>query len=149
MKVKKVLQLDNFRNRWEKLFFNFQLTQSNINRYVKNCFKNAPITYQQYMVLSILSGANEPVNQAYVKERIVDKDSDVSRLIGRLVQLGYITKKLRPDDKRHALIELSDSGRAVHEQMLGQIHTIDEVFFNLSRAEVKQLNAILDKIRES
>lgn len=147
MKVKKVLKVDSFRNKWEKLLFNFQLANSNVNTYIRDCFRDSDITYAQYLVLKILVPCNDPVNVSYIKERILEKDSDVSRLVQRLVDLGLVTKTLNPSDKRHSEIAITAKGLEQFNQIESEIHSIDEVFFNLSPKEVKLLNELLDKIR--
>ena len=83
----------------------------------------------------------------YIKKRIVENDSDISRLIVRLKTLGYVDKKPNPTDKRHSEITITPEGLEQVELMNQTIHSIDEVFFNLSAKEVKQLNLLLDKIR--
>ena len=147
MKLKKRLKVKSFRNKWEKLLFNFQTSNAKINSYVRDCFREAPITYPQYLVLKILNSANKPVNMLYIKERIIENDSDISRLIVRLKDMGFVDKKPSPTDKRHAEITLTPEGLQQLEIMNQSIHSIDEVFFNLSSKEVKQLNMLLDKIR--
>lgn len=147
MKLKKQLKVKSFRNKWEKLLLNFQLSNAQINSYIRDCFRDASITYAQYLVLKILKTANGPVNMLYIKKRIVENDSDISRLIVRLKTLGYVDKKPNPADKRHSEITITPEGLEQVELMNQTIHSIDEVFFNLSAKEVKQLNALLDKIR--
>ena len=147
MKLKKQLKVRTFRNKWEKLLLNFQLSNSNINAYIKDCFRDAPITYTQYTILNIITTADKPVNQLYIKKRIVDKDSDVSRLIARMLQLGIIVKKPNKEDKRHAEISVTPLGEQHPLDIKEKIHSVDKVFFNLSKKEVKQLNDLLDKVR--
>lgn len=138
-----------FRNKWEKLLFNFQLANSNINTHIRDCFRDMEITYQQYLVLKIISEAEDGVNNAYIKERIIDRDSDVSRLLARLQQLDLVKKSINASDKRHSEIRLTPKGEQTFNEVNTRIYSVDEVFFNLSSKEVKELNALLDKIREA
>jgi DNA-binding MarR family transcriptional regulator len=147
MKLKKQLKVKFFRNKWEKTLLNFQLCNSNINAYIRDCFRESPITYTQYLVLKILQSAGEPVNMLFLKERLVDNDSDMSRLITRLQDMGLVTKKPNASDKRHSDIDITKAGIMQLEEINEGIHAIDEVFFNLSTKEVKQLNTLLDKVR--
>ncbi len=149
MKLKKRLKVKEFRNKWEKLLFNFQLASSNINQHIRDCFRDAEITYQQYTVLKIINEADDVVNNSYIKRRVVDKDSDVSRLIKRLHDLKLITKSINASDKRHSEIRLSYDGKKALKLIEDRIHAVDEVFYNLSSKEVKQLNDLLDKVREA
>ncbi|MBO6517612.1 MAG: MarR family transcriptional regulator [Bacteroidia bacterium] len=149
MKLKKLLKVKAFRNKWEKLLFNFQLANSNVNQHIRDCFRGSEVTYQQYLVLKIVFEADDAVNNSYIKQRILDRDSDVSRLLKRLLDMGLIRKSINASDKRHAEIRLTEKGVATYEEIAARIHTIDEVFFNLSSKEVKALNMLLDKIREN
>ncbi|MFT5511770.1 MAG: DNA-binding MarR family transcriptional regulator [Bacteroidia bacterium] len=149
MKLKKQLKVKSFRNKWEKLLLNFQLCNTNINAYIRDCFREAPITYSQYTILNIITSAEEPVNQLYIKKRIIEHDSDVSRLIARMIQIGVISKKPSKLDKRHAEISITAYGQQQLLEIKEKIHSVDEVFFNLSGKEVKQLNELLDKVRLS
>lgn len=149
MKLKKFLKVKVFRNKWEKLLFNFQLANSNINTHIRDCFRDMEITYQQYLVLKIISEAEDGVNNAYIKERIIDRDSDVSRLLARLQQLDLVKKSINASDKRHSEIRLTPKGEQTFNEVNTRIYSVDEVFFNLSSKEVKELNALLDKIREA
>jgi len=146
-KLKKVLRVDSFRNKWEKVLFNFQLANANVNKHIRDTFRNLEITYTQYLALKIVSEAEGPVNNAYIKKRIIDNDSDVSRLVNRLIQLGFLSKQAREDDKRHSEISITESGLEQVARVKKSMHSVDEVFYNLSAKEVKQLNLLLDKIR--
>lgn len=147
MKLKKQLKVKSFRNKWEKLLLNFQSCNATINRYILDCFREAPITYSQYLVLKILAAADKPVNMLYIKERLIENDADISRLIVRLKDMKLVSKKPNPTDKRHAEISITAEGIEQLKEINQSIHSIDEVFFNLSAKEVKQLNALLDKVR--
>lgn len=150
MKLKKLLKVKSFRNKWEKLLFNFQLANANLNQHVRDCFRDSMVTYQQYLVLKIIAQAeDDAVNNSYIKDRVVDKDSDISRLITRLQDLNLVRKSINASDKRHSEIRLTEEGLKVYQEIEDRVHTIDEVFFNLSSKEVKVLNGLLDKIRES
>ena len=148
MKLKKLLKVKAFRNKWEKLLFNFQLANANINSHIRDSFKGTGVTYQQYLALKIIAQADgDVVNNSYIKRRMLDKDSDVSRLVQRLTDMKLVSKSIRATDKRHAEIRLTTSGLEKYQEIEDRIHQVDEVFFNLSSKEVKTLNDLLDKIR--
>ncbi len=147
MKLKKALKVKGFRNKWEKLFFNFQLTNVTINKFVRDCFRESSITYSQYMVLKILNDCEEPVNILYIKDRFIESDSDISRLVRRLVDLNLVSKTASPTDRRHSEISITVTGQEQFKDVQTRIHAIDEAFFNLNSKEVNQLNELLDKIR--
>jgi len=82
------------------------------------------ITMQQYNVLRILRGAHpEGLAIGVIRERLLDKTSDVSRLVDRLVKLGYVERKGSKDDRRVTRIFLTLRGL----ELLGQIRSVDKL----------------------
>ena len=104
------------------------------------------ITVQQYNVLRILRGQlPNPANIALIKDRMLDKMCDASRIVDRLVKLNLATKKQSAIDKRHSSVFITDHA-------LKLLKLIDEVqaahlslLHNLSEQEVEELNKIIDK----
>jgi DNA-binding MarR family transcriptional regulator len=83
-----------------------------------------------------------------IRERLLDKTSDVSRLVDRLVKLGYVERKGSKDDRRVTRIFLTLRGL----ELLGQIRSVDkftkeELPKRLTAEEAQLLSALLDKVR--
>jgi DNA-binding MarR family transcriptional regulator len=104
---------------------------------------------QQYNVLRILRGAHpEGLAIGVIRERLLDKTSDVSRLVDRLVKLGYVERKGSKEDRRVTHIFLTLRGL----ELLGQIRSVDkftkdELPKRLTNEEAQLLSALLDKVR--
>ncbi|MFT4522614.1 MAG: DNA-binding MarR family transcriptional regulator [Bacteroidia bacterium] len=130
---------------------NFQLTQVEVSQHIRDGFEDTGLTYQQYNVLKIVAEAKKgkDVTINYIKDRLVEKDADISRLIDRLKESGYVNKTPKPTDKRHTIIELTEFGKSELNNLKERVHFLDEVFFNLNSTEVKQLNMLLNKIRKA
>ena len=107
------------------------------------------ITMQQYNVLRILRGAHpEGLAIGVIRERLLDKTSDVSRLVDRLVKLGFVERKGSKDDRRVTRIFLTLRGL----ELLGQIRSVDkltrdELPKRMTDEEAQLLSALLDKVR--
>ena len=111
-------------------------------------FKEHDITQQQYNVLRILRGQYpQKCNLKLVKERMLDRMSDVSRIVDKLCKKAYIERTECPKDRRNVDLLISQKGL----DLLSKLDYIDDEFkkvlSNLNEKEVKQLNELLDKVR--
>lgn len=111
-------------------------------------FKNEDITPQQYNVLRILRGQYpNPCNLKLVKERMLDRMSDASRIIDKLKTKGFVERHECPNDRRNVDLFITEKGL----NLLKSLDHVDEefksIFRNLNIAEAKQLNDLLDKAR--
>jgi DNA-binding MarR family transcriptional regulator len=111
-------------------------------------FKNADITVQQFNVLRILRGQHpKACNLKLVKERMLDRMSDASRIIDKLKAKGFVERHECPNDRRNVDLLITAKGL----DLLKSLDHLDEefktIFKNLSVSEVKQLNDLLDKAR--
>lgn len=78
---------------------------------------------------------------------MLDKNSDVSRLLDRLVIKKLISKTQCPNDKRAADISISDDGMKLLGKIDNRIEELDVIISNLSAKEAEQLSSLLDKVR--
>lgn len=113
-----------------------------------SAFKNEDITPQQYNVLRILRGQHpEPCNLKLVKERMLDRMSDASRIVDKLKTKGFVERCECPNDRRNVDLLITDKGL----ELLKTLDHVDEefktVFKNITVAEAKELNDLLDKAR--
>ena len=111
-------------------------------------FKNEDITPQQYNVLRILRGQHpQPCNLKLVKDRMLDRMSDASRIIDKLKTKGFVERHECPNDRRNVDLLITDKGLKLLESLDYVDEEFKNVFKNLTPAEVKQLNDLLDKAR--
>lgn len=111
-------------------------------------FKEQDITRQQYNVLRILRGqhpGHASIN--LIKERMLDKMSDASRIVERLRIKGLITREYCETDKRSVEVTITKEGLALLQQMQPAVEAFESLFYNLTEDETKELNLLLDKIR--
>jgi DNA-binding MarR family transcriptional regulator len=111
--------------------------------------KKHEITEQQYNVLRILRGfrSEAPLSIGFIKERMLDRDSDVSRLVDRLFNNGLVLRNEDKDDRRKKSVEITEKGLTLLNNMLQVELEGDKLLQNLTLEEVNQLNSLLDKIR--
>jgi DNA-binding MarR family transcriptional regulator len=113
-------------------------------------FKHQGITRQQFNVLRILRGQHpKSANLGLIKERMLDKMSDASRIVERLRVKRLVTRRQSKTDRREVEIMISSKGLQMLEVTDVEIQEIYKLFDRLSHDELEQLNNLLDKFRNS
>ena len=138
-----------FRNDYHKGMINLTYTTKQLGYEFFQSLKKHGLAEQQYNVLRILRGfrAQSPLSIGFIKERMLDKDSDVSRIVDRLFEKGLLTRKENPEDRRQKAVEITATGLALLDGMFECGKTVDKMLANLSEEEIRELNRLLDKIR--
>jgi DNA-binding MarR family transcriptional regulator len=120
-----------------------------MNEKMKSFFDKEKITMQQFNILRILRGAGKPLSTLQIRQRMLDKMSDTSRIVDRLIIKDLVKKNTCPADKRLVDVSITDKGKKLLEKIDRYESEMDAVFGNLSTSEAKTLNGLLDKIRSS
>ena len=149
MGLEKDISQRSFRNEYQKGIINLIYTYNWMNEKMKKVFDNEDITAQQYNILRILRGAGKPISTLQIRERMLDKMSDTSRIVDRLVLKGLAQKSTCKDDKRLVDVSISSKGKKLLEKIDRYDNEMDAIFGNLTEAEAKIFNKLLDKIRQS
>jgi DNA-binding MarR family transcriptional regulator len=138
-----------FRNEYHKGLINLNFTAKQLSYEFIQSLKKHEITEQQYNVLRILRGfrSEAQLSVGFIKERMLDKDSDVSRIIDRLYEKEMVSRKENPTDRRQKSIEITAKGLSLLDSMFDCEKQADTLLNNLTEEEVKEFNRILDKIR--
>lgn len=137
-----------FKSPWHKMTVNLIFTNNWLAGIQKELFKPYNITTQQYNVLRILRGAYpDPISTSDIRERMLDKMSDVSRIVDRLVKKGFLSRRTCKSDKRLVDVLITDDGLELLKKMDKTQEALDKRFQGLSEEEAEQLNLLLDKLR--
>jgi DNA-binding MarR family transcriptional regulator len=138
-----------FRNEYHKGLINMTYTVNQLNYQLMQSIKAHGLTESQYNVLRVLRGfRNEgPISINFIKERMLDKSSDVSRIVDNLLEKGLIIRKESPSDRRQKEIDITQKGLALLSEMKDCDKKADLLLHNLTFEEVGELNRLLDKIR--
>ena len=103
------------------------------------------ITPAQYNALRILRGQYPtPCSLNLVKERIVDKNSDVSRLIERLRKSDLVSRVTNQEDRRGVDILITEKGLSLLKELDDKVWDLWELP-NLSPDEAHLLAQLIDK----
>ena len=147
MGIEQDINQTNFRNEYQKAAINIIYTFNWMNERMKTMFDKEDITPQQFNILRILRGAGKPISTLQIRQRMLDKMSDTSRIVDRLLAKGLVKKNTCPGDKRLVDVSITDKGKKLLERMDLLAPEMDALFNNLSGADAKLLNKLLDKIR--
>jgi DNA-binding MarR family transcriptional regulator len=147
MKIEDEIKQQKFKTPLQKAVINLLYTTSWMQGRQKDIFKPFGITLQQFNILRILRGQYPNSTSATeIKSRMLDKNSDVSRLLDRLLAKKVISKRVSPNDKRAADVNLTEEGLELLKAIDRKQTQIDSVLL-LNDEEALLLSDLLDKSR--
>lgn len=146
---KDIHQLRKFRSEHHKSVVNLIFTNNWITEKIKQYLEADGLTPQQYNILRILRGNEQPLSTLQIRDRMLDKMSDTSRIVDRLVLKNLAKKNISKKDKRLVDVTITSKGRNLLDKLDKSPQLIDGVVNNLNEEEAKLLNRLLDKIRGS
>ena len=148
MGIEKDIQQTNFRNEFQKMGINIIYTANWLNEKMGQILATEDITQQQYNILRILRGSECPLSTLKIRERMLDKKSDTSRIVDRLIVKGLVEKFACVKDKRLVDITVTKKGLQLLEKLDALNEPIDSILKGVSEKEAHTMNQILDKLRE-
>ncbi|MXV52503.1 MarR family transcriptional regulator [Pedobacter sp. HMF7647] len=147
MELEKEIVTAGFKDEYHKGVVNIIFTYSWITTQLKKRVEKNHITLQQYNILRILRGQYpQPATVNLLKERMLDKMSDASRIVERLVQKGLVARCTNQTDRRAVDISISEKGLNLLEKLDPEMGG-DLLLSRLTEQEVNSLNVLLDKLR--
>ena len=149
MGIEKDIQQSCFRNEFQKMGINLIYTANWLNEKIAHILSNEEITQQQYNILRILRGSECPLSTLKIRERMLDKMSDTSRIVDRLITKGLVEKTACLKDKRLVDITISKKGLVLVDKLDQFNDQIDAVLKGVDEKEAQTINQLLDKIRAS
>jgi DNA-binding MarR family transcriptional regulator len=148
MGIEKDIQQTNFRNEFQKMGINIIYTANWLNEKMGQILSTEDITQQQYNILRILRGSDAPLSTLKIRERMLDKMSDTSRIVDRLIVKDLVEKTACVKDKRLVDITVTKKGLQLLEKLDALNEQIDSILKGVTEKEATTINQILDKLRE-
>lgn len=149
MKLENAIK-SKFTNNNQKLLVNLMFTGNYFQDFIKTQLKPYDLLPQHYNTLRIVKGKHpEPVNPGYIKQVLLDKANDVTRLLDKMVEKGLVTRETSPENRRKININITEKGidtLAEIQLLMDKINTRVELFLN--EDEVNLLNDLIDKVRD-
>jgi DNA-binding MarR family transcriptional regulator len=100
-------------------------------------------------VLRILRGQHpNAISIGVIRERMLDKMSDASRVVSRLIAKNLVEKQIGSTDKRLVDVRITEIGLTLLTEIDKEIAFTDHILSNLSEQDAQLLNSLLDKIRD-
>jgi DNA-binding MarR family transcriptional regulator len=117
---------------------------------IKIILAEEDITHQQFNILRILRGSfPTPLSTLQIRERMLDKMSDTSRIVDRLVMKGLAKKTTCAKDKRLVDVMITDKGQKLLKKIDTASDHVEMIMGNLTDKDAALLSNLLDKIRDS
>lgn len=150
MTIERDINQHKFRNEHQKSAINLIFTFNWMNEKLDKLFEQFDITQQQFNILRILRGSGGgPLSTLQIRQRMLDKMSDTSRIVDRLIKKGLVKKNICKSDRRLVDVIITEKGKRLLEKIDNTNDDMDAIFKNLSQADAKNLNQLLDKLRNS
>ena len=148
MEIEKEIYNNKFENNHHKAIVNLIYTYGWITDQLKQKLNKHHITLQQYNILRILRGQHpNPATINILRERMLDKMSDASRIVERLVQKELVNRCVSDKDRRAVDILINANGLDILKKLDDEMVVKEMVAKNLSEEESNTLSRLLDKMR--
>ena len=148
MPIEKEIPKNYFRNASHKTLVNIIFTSNWILERSKKFLENDDITHQQYNILRILNNSDTPLSTFKIREHMLDKMSDTSRIVERLLKKDLVNKQVCVTDKRLVDVTISVKGVQLLQRLDKKTNELDSITSNLTSEDMDKINRLLDKIRE-
>lgn len=148
MSLEKDIQQVKFESEHQKASINILYTGSWLYNVNASYLKKFSITPEQFNVLRILRGNHPtPMMLSEITARMIDKNSNCTRLVEKLRQKGLITREICKTNRRQVDISVTEKGLLVLKKIDADQPEWMRAMEKISKADAKELNRILDKLR--
>ncbi|CAL2082297.1 MarR family winged helix-turn-helix transcriptional regulator [Tenacibaculum sp. 190524A02b] len=134
-----------FPNNKVKAFINIKYTANWLNSKENELFKPYGISPQQFNILRILRGAGEPIKVQLIKDRMIERAPNATRLMDKLCDKQLIERIRSNSDRRVVYINIKEKGLELLEVIDKSLNF--DLLENLSDEEAITLSNLLDKLR--
>lgn len=150
MRLEDAIKTTKFTDENHKASLNVLYTSYWLKNNYSKVMKEGGLTLEQYNILRILKG-KYPQTMCIkdIAERIIEKSSNVPRIINRLIMKKLVKRSVSKEDKRESLITLTEKGIAILAETTVQINSLATQIIGLTNEEAAQLNSLLEKMRKA
>ncbi len=148
MRLEEEIVQRSFKNEYEKAIVNMVFSYNWLVTFHVQLLKPYGITIQQYNILRILRGQYpKPATIKLIKERMLDRMSDASRIVEKLRVKGMVERNICAADRRNVDVLITEKGLNLLSDIDNYEDEMEKHLSALDENEVKQLNDLLDKMR--
>lgn len=150
MKLEEAIKSTKFKGERHKAVINLMYTAYWIKNNFTVALKEFGITLEQFNVLRILNGKHpEQMRVKDIGSRIIEKSSNVPRIIDRLVEKELASRVPSREDKRETLVSITEKGLAVLAAAVKVVDQTRERELGIDEKEAEILNELLEKMRNT
>jgi len=143
-----IKQTKGFKSQRQKALINIIYSEAWLRDKFGSTLKPFGLTVQQYNVLRILRGSSpKPLSTSSIRERMLDKMSDASRIVDRLFKKGLLERKTCASDKRLVDVFITKEGMSLLDKIDSVMDDFNSNLHTITEEEAETLNNILDKLR--
>jgi len=149
MKLEDELQTNKFANEGQKAIINILFTSHWLRTRINGYLKPFDLTHEQYNVMRILKGKH-PENMCVkdIGARLIEKNSNVPRILDRLERKRLIKRQQSKEDRRETITGLTENGLKLLEETNKSINENMNAMLKIDSKTAGNLNAILETIRK-
>ena len=145
--IEELIQQTKFRDEKHKAIISVIYTHGLLDNFHESYFDKYNLTSQQYNALRILRGQHpKPAKVTLIRNRMMDKMSDASRIVERLRKNGFVERAVSKNDRRAVDVVITQKGLEVLAQIDAHDEKIDIPTKFLSQEESKELSRLLAKM---
>lgn len=149
MRLEDEIKQKKFKSEYQKLIINILFTGNYIHAMHNKMFKPHGLSHQQYNILRILRGQHpNPATLGVIQERMLDKNSNASRLVDKLKLKKLVDRKECKTDRRQVDIIITEKGLDLLKELDKLIENQEKNFEVLNEADVIKMNQLLDNLRD-
>jgi MarR family transcriptional regulator, 2-MHQ and catechol-resistance regulon repressor len=149
MGIEKEIHQQKFRSARQKAMLNILFTNGWFTEKMKTILAPEDITPQQYNILRILRGSfPKPLSTLQIRERMLDRMSDTSRIVDRLVAKQLVKKVVCAKDRRLVDVTITERGQNLLKKLDTQVNNMDSILSNITEKEAETISNLLDKLRD-
>jgi len=149
MEIEKEIKQSKFENLLQKAIINLFFTSNFIRDRILNILKDYDIQQQHYNVLRIMKGQYpNSISPGYIKEVMIDKGVDLTRLLDKLEKKGLIKRQLCLKNRRKIDINLTKEGIDLLNELKPKFNYLyEQLSKNINENEAELLSNLMDKLR--
>lgn len=148
VKLEEALKTTRFQSERHKASLNIMYTAYWMKSHISQALKESGLTAEQFNVLRILKGSDpKAMCVKDIGSRMIEKSSNVPRIIDRLVIKKLVKRYTSEEDKRETMVQLTEKGIQVLEKTNQQVAEMTEDVIGATEEDAAALNELLEKMR--
>jgi DNA-binding MarR family transcriptional regulator len=148
MTLEEALKTDKLSNDHQKADLNILYTASRLKIAINRRYRDYGLSFEQANVLRILNGSHpKPLSRKDIAERMIDRTSNVTRIVDKLAARGKVVKNLSPRDRREIAVQLTDDGLELIRRLMAEVNVSEFHRSDLTDGEAQTLHALIEKRR--